>query len=112
MRISDVSSYVCPSALSMPRAYLENMRESRARGGRIPRTLSRDEMENRLDALIRRSGEGALNKLRDDARALAPKLELEKEFEELNDLIGAFLGTRSEERRVGKECVSTCSSRG
>src|SRR3546814_12977629 len=31
---------------------------------------------------------------------------------ELRGLIGhAFLDSRSEERRVGKECVSTCSSR-
>ncbi len=79
---------------STARAYLENMRGSRARGGRVPRTLSREEIEQRLDALVRRQGEGALNKLRDDARAIAPKLELEKEFDELNDLIGAFLGTR------------------
>src|SRR3546814_14201647 len=27
------------------------------------------------------------------------------------DLAGEVLGTRSEERRVGKECVSTCRSR-
>jgi len=79
---------------STPRAYLENMRTSRARGGRVPRTLTREELEQRLDALLRTQGEGALNKLRDDARAIAPSLGLETEFDELNDLIGAYLGTR------------------
>ncbi|MEA3054137.1 MAG: hypothetical protein QOG72_3040 [Sphingomonadales bacterium] len=89
---------------STPRAYLENMRESRASPNRVRRTLSREEIETRLDALIRRQGEGPLNKLRDEARSLAPKLALEKEFEELNDLIGALLGTRDVETRsdVGK----------
>ena len=79
---------------STARAYLENMRASRARGGRISRTLSREELEQRLDALLRARGEGALNKLRDDARAIAPKLGLDGEYAALNDLIGAFLGTR------------------
>lgn len=89
---------------STPRAYLENMRASRARGGRVPRTLTREELEQRLDALLRTQGEGALNKLRDDARAIAPSLGLEAEFDELNDLIGAYLGTREAktESAVGK----------
>ncbi len=89
---------------SMPRAYLENMKPSRARGGRVPRTLARAELEQRLDALLRGQGGGALNKLRDDARAIAPTLGLEAECEALNDLIGAFLGTRDAktESAVGK----------
>lgn len=89
---------------STARAYLENMRASRARGGRIPRTLSRDELEKKLDTLLRTRGEGALNKLRDDARTIAPKLGLDEEFAALNDLIGTFLGTREAvtESAVGK----------
>jgi hypothetical protein len=89
---------------STARAYLENIRPSRARGGRVPRTLTSEELEQRLDALLRSQGEGALNKLRDDARAIAPELGLEAEYEKLNDLIGAFLGTREAkaESAVGK----------
>ena len=79
---------------STARAYLENMRPSRARGGRLGRTLKRDEIEERLDALIRRQGEVAVNRLRDDARAIAPQLGLESEFDALDKLIGALLGTR------------------
>lgn len=93
---------------SMARAYLENMRASRARGGRVPRTLTREEIEQRLDTLLRTRGEDALNKLREDARAIAPKLDLEEEYEALNDLVGAYLGTREAkaESAVGKARVS------
>jgi hypothetical protein len=79
---------------SIPRSYLENMTPSRGRGGRTPRTLGRDEIEQRLDALARQQGEAALNKLRDDARAIAGQLGLEDQFEELSALIGTLLGTR------------------
>lgn len=79
---------------SIPRAYLENLRESRARGGRLTRTMSRAELEKRLDALIRQQGEAAANRLRDDAKAIAPQLGYEAEAAELNELIGSLLGTR------------------
>ena len=79
---------------SPARAWLENMRPSRARGQRVARTLSREEIEGRLDALLRRQGEAALNRLRDEAREIAPQLGLEEEFEAFNELIGTLLGTR------------------
>ena len=82
---------------SMPRAYLENMRASRARGERLARTLSREEIEKRLDTMLRQQGEAALNRLRDDARTIAKELGLEAAFEELDKLIGALLGTRDTE---------------
>ena len=89
---------------SPARAYLENMRPSRARGARLARTLSREEIENRLDALLRRQGEAALNRLRDEAREIAPQLGLEKEFETFNELVGTLLGTREAQVKsaVGK----------
>ncbi|MXX56448.1 MAG: cell filamentation protein Fic [Gemmatimonadetes bacterium] len=79
---------------SRTRAYLENMRPSRARGKRKRRTLGRAEIENRLDQLIRTAGDGAANQLRDDARAIAPELGLEQEAAQLDALIGTLLGTR------------------
>lgn len=79
---------------SQARAFLENMRISRPREGSFPRTLPRQEIEERLDVLLRRSGDTALKKLRDDAGMLAPKLGLEKEFKQLDNLIGTLLGTR------------------
>ena len=89
---------------SPARAYLENMRSSRARGARVTRTLSREEIESRLDALLRRQGEAALNRLRDEAREIAPQLGLEEEFDAFNDLVGTLLGTRDTEVQsaVGK----------
>lgn len=93
---------------STARAYLENMRPSRQRGGRVPRTLSREEIEERLDGILRRNGEKALNRLRDEARDIAPALDLETEFEKLNELIGTLLGTRKAKVKsaVGKARAS------
>jgi Fic family protein len=70
------------------------MAPSRARAGRVARTLSAREIEERLDARLRQQGEDALNRLRDEAHEIAPRLGLESEYEELNRLIGALLGTR------------------
>lgn len=84
---------------SMPRAYLENMRSSRSREGAVPRTLTKAEMEERLDTLIRRGGEAAANELRDAARSIADQLEMPEEFEALNDMIGSLLGTRDGEMK-------------
>ena len=81
---------------STARAYLENMRGSRARDGRVARTLSRGEIEDRIDTLIRQQGENAANRLRDEARAIAPQLGLEKEFEAFSAIVGTLLGTRTE----------------
>src|SRR3546814_8333638 len=55
---------------------------------------------------------GALRRLKDKARldAIIPKSEPElRLFSRLAD--GVEVDDRSEERRVGKECVSTCRSR-
>lgn len=83
--------------LSSPaRAVLDNFAPSRSRGGMVSRTLSRVEMEAHLEKFLRQSGEHDLNKLRDEARRLAPKLGRQKEFKALNMLIGALLNTRSD----------------
>ena len=74
------------------RTTLDNLRPSRARTA-VSRTLRREEIEQRLDRLARTRGDGALNELRDQARALAPVLGSERQFEELDGLIGALLGT-------------------
>ena len=89
---------------STGRAYLENMRVSRARGGDTSRTLSRKEIEERLDRVLRQSGHAGLNAIRDEARTLVKKLDAEKEFKELDELIGSLLGTRDTEMKsdIGK----------
>ena len=85
--------FLCSTA----RAFLENMRPSRARGGLVARTLGRAGIEERLDTLIRRSGEEAVNRLRDEILALGPALDLDEEAAALDALIGALLGTREAE---------------
>ena len=82
---------------STARAYLENMRASRARGGTVARTLPRRQIEERLDTLIRRSGDDAARRLRDEVRALAPALDLKDEALALDAIIGTLLGTREAE---------------
>lgn len=86
---------------STARAYLENMAPSRGRPNRIARTLSAKEMEERLDARLRQQGEDALNRLRDEAREIAPKLGLKEEYDQLHRLIGALLGTREAKLESG-----------
>ena len=80
---------------STARAWLDNLRPSRSRAGRLPRTLSRRELEDRLDSLIRQAGVGAANRLRDEAQALAPAIDRTAEAKRLNALVGAVLGTGS-----------------
>jgi Fic family protein len=89
---------------STARAYLENMRPSRARNGSVPRTLSRKEIEERLERILRQRGEVVLNTIRDEIRELSEKLGAEKEFKRLDELIGSLLGTRNAELQsdVGK----------
>jgi fido (protein-threonine AMPylation protein) len=79
---------------SGPRAWLENMRKTRARSANVARTLSESELEERLDSLLRQGGETALNKLRDEARGVSRQLGMPEEFHVLDELIGEFLGTR------------------
>jgi hypothetical protein len=78
---------------SRARAYLENMSPSRARKG-VARNLSRREIEERLEAELRDHGEGSVQKVRDEARRLAPALGLTEELGRLDALTGALLGTR------------------
>ena len=78
---------------SRARAFLENFRPSRSRQG-AARTLSEAELETKLDAYAGRDVD-SLNRLRDEARALAPALDANVQFRALDELIGALHGTRS-----------------
>ena len=81
--------------LSSPaRAYLDNLRPSRARGGRVARTLARSELETRLERMMAQAGIEGLNRVRDDARRLAPALNRAAQQETLDRIIGALAGSR------------------
>src|SRR5690606_14656612 len=79
-------------ASGLARAYLENLQRSKG-AGEETKTLSRPQLEEKIEAYLRVKGEGALNLVRDQAETIAPKLGMEKEFIELNQLITDLLGT-------------------
>ncbi len=78
---------------SKARALLDNLRPSRARTG-PSWTVGAAGVEAELERLVSREGEAYLNRMRDEARMLAPLLALRDEFEQLDRIIGALLGTR------------------
>ena len=75
------------------RAFLENLQVSR-KSGPDSKTLTIPEIEERLESVIRVNGEQELNKLRDRARLVADELGMQKEFQKLNNIIGAILSTK------------------
>ncbi len=80
--------------LSSPaRAYLDNLHHSRSRRGRLPRTLSRADIEERLERLIASAGIDACNRLRDDARRIAGDIGRSAQRVELAQIISALAGT-------------------
>jgi fido (protein-threonine AMPylation protein) len=76
------------------RAYLENLQESR-KSKSIPKTLPIEEIEVKLELLLKVRNENELNQLRDRARTIAPQLGMGKEFKKLDEIIGALLSTRT-----------------
>ncbi len=74
------------------RAYLENLQQSR-NTGEVSKCLTREQLEVRLENFISVKGEEALNSLRDNAKQIAPLLNMQKEFALLNSLISDMLGT-------------------
>jgi len=96
---------------SWPRRFLENMRRSRMRTG-VSRTLSRAELERRLQAILVNQGEAELGRLRDEARRLAPALGAEAQSALLDSMIGALLGTREDTRLLTAAGRATRAGRG
>lgn len=76
------------------RAYLENLQKTR-KSETVSKTISQREIEEKLELLLKIRSEESLNQLRDQARVVAQKINMEKEFEKLNAIIGALLTTRT-----------------
>ena len=75
------------------RAFLENLQPSRKTGSES-KTISISELENKLEKIAQVKGEEGLNQIRDNAKVIAEKLGMQKEFEKLNKLISALLSTQ------------------
>lgn len=76
------------------RALLENLQNAR-KSNAESKNLSKAEIEERLEQVIRVNGEAALNDIRDKAKSIADTLNMQKEFEKLSKLISAMLRTKS-----------------
>jgi len=80
---------------SMPRQLLENLQPARARKT-LAKSVGSSEVEAFLERQLRIKGEDSLNDLRDQARVVSERLDMEDEFKQLDGLIGALLRTRPE----------------
>jgi hypothetical protein len=78
---------------SKERAFLENLQITK-KSGPDSKTLSILQIEEKLDDILRIKGEDGLNQLRDRARHLSEILDMKKEFESLNKIIGALFATK------------------
>ncbi|MEM9461239.1 MAG: Fic family protein [Myxococcota bacterium] len=79
---------------SPARAYLENLDYTRRTSG-VSWILSREEIEARLEEYLQRYGEDRLNELRDQAKTLAPQLDMHEGLVALDEIIGGLLNTRT-----------------
>ena len=76
------------------RAFLENLQQSR-KNDFENKTLSQEEIEDKLEIILKIRNENNLNKLRDDARRISVQLGMEKEFKRLDKIISALLTTKT-----------------
>ena len=76
------------------RAFLENLQTSKKISG-ADKCLSQQQIEEKLEKIVRVNGEAALNVLRDEARKTADRLGFQKEFARLSQLISAILTTHT-----------------
>ncbi|NZA25399.1 Fic family protein [Luteimonas sp. SJ-92] len=78
------------------RYLLENLMPARGAADQR-KTIPPVQLERRLADMLVTRGPSQLNQLRDEARALAPQLGLEREAQRLDALIGALLGTQPDD---------------
>lgn len=91
---NDISmGYISLFVASEPRWMLEVLQPARRGKDGERKGLPQIEVEHRLEDILTRGGEGALNEFRDKARTAAEQLGMQSEFEKLNALISALLST-------------------
>ena len=76
------------------RAFLENLQISR-KSNSESKTLALSILEEKLEQIIRVHGEKDLNNVRDKAKIIAEKLDMQKEFNRLNQIINSLLTTKT-----------------
>ena len=91
--LADDPKFLTVRASSRARAFLENLATTHPSSR--TRVVPIADLEQRLEQILHVEGEGALGELRDRARQVAGELGWQREFQRLDRLIGAFLGTRT-----------------
>ena len=89
----DDPKFMAFHASSFARALLENL--ASCHDSSIPKNITRAEIEQKLEAVLLTKGEKALNEIRDQAKSIAKEFTWSKEYDRLNKVIGALLGTKS-----------------
>lgn len=91
---SDISmGYINLHVASEPRWILEVLQPARRGKDGESKGLPQADIEHRLEDILNRGGEGALNDFRDKARIVAEQLGMQQEFDKLNCLVSALLST-------------------
>lgn len=91
---SDISmGYINLFVSSEPRWMLEVMQPARRGKDGESKGLPQTDVEHRLEDILNRGGEGALNDFRDKARIVSEQLGMQPEFDKLNSLVSALLST-------------------
>lgn len=76
------------------RAFLENLQPAR-KSGESSKCLPLNELEEKLEQIIRVNGDEEINKIRDKAQQIAEELNMQNEFDKLNKMISALLSTHT-----------------
>ena len=93
---------------SEPRRLLENLGRSR---GWPERSLPEREIEAQLEKVLALRGEQRLNELRDTCRALARRMGMAAEFQRLDGIVGALLGTHSARKLSARQALARAAGR-
>ncbi|MCY4298744.1 MAG: Fic family protein [Flavobacteriaceae bacterium] len=75
------------------RAFLENLQITKNIESKS-KVLSRSDIEEKLDQMIRIHGENHLHQFREKVKKIARKLSMHQEYKKLNHLIGALLSSK------------------
>lgn len=106
----DDAAFLSFRASSRARAFLENYAIAHSEKGES-KTLPPEELEKKLEELLRFKGEKELNRLRDEAKKIAKQFGWEKSFAKLNQTISALLGTKPAKRLKSQSAIARALGR-
>jgi len=93
---------------SEARWILENLSAAK---GVAERVVPREELEAYLDKILVIRGETGLNRLRDKCRRISERLALKREFDRLDKIIGALLGTHARKQLKSHQAIARAAGK-